>query len=305
MSFLDNRDHTRSLKSPTIIACLVAAIASALSCSDRSADNKGRERPPWNQMEIDLSPSWSADGSKIIYGRERASSGRDTSWQYGAFIHDVNTGRDTCVWPGVAFDGFSWSPDGQRVALVQAAQVFIHDFVLDSTRQITFANRNFFPSWSPCGDKLIFFDTWNYNGLQIYDIVGDSIAYLGLHEAFYGDWMPNCSTLVLMDTCVHTECGIYGYNIYTDSLWFITNTPGYKREIAVSPDGRTVVFGVVRDLWAVNTSGGEPYRLTTEGGAWPDWSPDGQWIVYTKVDWWNGYLWLMRPDGSEKHQITF
>jgi Tol biopolymer transport system component len=59
------------------------------------------------------------------------------------------------------------------------------------------------------------------------------------------------------------------------------------------------------NIWVYSMTTGAYSQLTTEGGNYPDWSPDGQWIVYTKVDPLNGHLWLMRPDGTEKHQITF
>jgi hypothetical protein len=36
-----------------------------------------------------------------------------------------------------------------------------------------------------------------------------------------------------------------------------------------------------------------------------DWSPSGDWIVYTDSDSISGRLWLIRNDGSENRQLTF
>ena len=142
--------------------------------------------------------------------------------------------------------------------------------------------------------------------MQLYDFATDTVvSIVSENQTLAGDWMPNCSTVVVTDSCDGKPCGIYAYNIQLDSLSLVSDLSGYKTNLAVSPDGKTVVFTVHYNLWAVFTSGGEPRQLTTEGGGYPDWSPDGQWIVYTKENWWNGYLWLMRPDGSEKHQLTF
>ena len=117
--------------------------------------------------------------------------------------------------------------------------------------------------------------------------------------------MPNCSTLVLMDSCRTGPCSIVTYNIYSDSLFVVSHLDGFIRDVRASPNGESAVFGIYNDLFLAEISSGEIVQLTTKGGAYPDWSPDGRWIVYTKLDRKNGYLWLMRPDGSEKHQITF
>lgn len=65
------------------------------------------------------------------------------------------------------------------------------------------------------------------------------------------------------------------------------------REIALSPDGRTVLFTVsaqmatfgspFSDIWAVDMDGGAPARrFITSAGAdgSPHWSPDGRWIAF-------------------------
>lgn len=298
----------KAVRALVVSFCLLCLFFPSTSCRDKSGndDIDTTSVPPWNQMKIDWFAAWSPDGSKIIYTRDPADGARDTSWQWGAFVHNIASGTDSCIWPGVLFDGFAWSPDSRAVAYCQNAQIYVHEFDSHSTNQITHSNRNFGVRWTPCRDKLIFFVRANDGGLFVYDFEQDSITHvIDRIQSDAGDWLPNCSTLVLLDSCIFTDCAVVTYDLYSKSVRVISRIPGTHRDVAVSPDGMTAVFSAQSQLWSVPVSGGLAKQLTTEGGDYPDWSPDGQWIVYTKIDRRNGYLWLMRPDGSEKHQITF
>jgi TolB protein len=77
-----------------------------------------------------------------------------------------------------------------------------------------------------------------------------------------------------------------------------------------SPDDSKITFnywriGHVPQVWVMNADGSDPKPLTTCGGHFPSWSPDGKSIVYTDTRHCNGRLWIMNADGSCKRQITF
>jgi len=69
----------------------------------------------------------------------------------------------------------------------------------------------------------------------------------------------------------------------------------FRSKPGVSPQGAGAIF-------TVDTDGSDLRRITPWGGAFMDqgWSPDGQWIVYQRP---YGVLTLVRPDGSEAHDI--
>ncbi len=77
--------------------------------------------------------------------------------------------------------------------------------------------------------------------------------------------------------------------------------------LAVSPDGATVVFDIQvetdRDIYSVPLAGGSVSELTTEGGFEPEWSPDGSQIVFTTFRAFGGNFWVMNPDGTEQHNL--
>src|SRR5437773_2124883 len=76
---------------------------------------------------------------------------------------------------------------------------------------------------------------------------------------------------------------------------------------AVSPDGRTICFSYLGDLWTVPTDGGKAARLTVHPARdiQPRYSPDGKWIVFASSRYGNYDLFLMPAEGGEPHRLTF
>jgi len=79
-----------------------------------------------------------------------------------------------------------------------------------------------------------------------------------------------------------------------------------------SPDGRYIVYSSdltgVRHIWRMNPDGSNPVQLTNgEGESHPNCSPDGRWVVYTKLER-KGMdrptLWRVSIDGGEPAQLT-
>jgi tricorn protease len=59
--------------------------------------------------------------------------------------------------------------------------------------------------------------------------------------------------------------------------------PDFARQPVLSPDGKTVCFSYMTDLWTVPFAGGEAKRITVSEGddARPIYSPDGKWIAFS------------------------
>lgn len=79
----------------------------------------------------------------------------------------------------------------------------------------------------------------------------------------------------------------------------------------VSPDGSSIVFDLLGDLYTMPITGGQPTHLTS-GMAWdfqPRFSPDGSLIAFTsdrtgKDDKGGDNIWVIDRDGSNARQIT-
>ncbi|MGH7483541.1 MAG: amidohydrolase family protein [Longimicrobiales bacterium] len=85
-----------------------------------------------------------------------------------------------------------------------------------------------------------------------------------------------------------------------------TATEGTWISLDVSPDGRTIVFDFLGDLYTLPIVGGQTIRLT-DGLAFdgqPRFSPDGSRIVFTSDRSGGENLWIMALDGSDTTQVT-
>jgi Tol biopolymer transport system component/C-terminal processing protease CtpA/Prc len=76
---------------------------------------------------------------------------------------------------------------------------------------------------------------------------------------------------------------------------------------ALSPDGKTLCFTFLGDLWTVPVTGGIASRLTVHEAldANPRWSPDGKWIAFTSTRTGNQDIFLVPAQGGAARQVTF
>ncbi len=76
---------------------------------------------------------------------------------------------------------------------------------------------------------------------------------------------------------------------------------GTWMNVDVSPDGRTVVFDLLGDLYTMPIEGGKAKRLT-HGAAFdiqPRFSPDGKLIAFISDRDGNNNIWVMDPEGDD------
>jgi len=101
--------------------------------------------------------------------------------------------------------------------------------------------------------------------------------------------------------------------------WDVNAARGETRQVAidvdegtwisvdVSPDGKTLAFDLLGDIYLLPIAGGEA-RSFTSGLAWdmqPRFSPDGTWLAFTSDRGGGDNIWIARTDGTgEPRAIT-
>ncbi len=81
---------------------------------------------------------------------------------------------------------------------------------------------------------------------------------------------------------------------------------GTWMNLDVSPDGQTLAFDLLGDIYTMPIAGGTPARIA-EGLAYetqPRFSPDGKRISFTSDRGGGDNIWIMNRDGSDKRQLT-
>jgi imidazolonepropionase-like amidohydrolase/Tol biopolymer transport system component len=81
---------------------------------------------------------------------------------------------------------------------------------------------------------------------------------------------------------------------------------GTWMDVDVAPDGQTLAFTLLGDIYTMPISGGTPKRIA-EGLAWevqPRFSPDGTRIAFTSDRGGGDNIWVMNLDGTDKRQVT-
>jgi dipeptidyl aminopeptidase/acylaminoacyl peptidase len=197
----------------------------------------------------------------------------------------------------------------------------------DKTR-ISNAGYHYDPAWSADGDKLTF--AWADNSdsdIWVARADGTDRTQItsGTAYDFHPAWSPNGQLIAFdrYDDPADPEVDVYRVSSMGGTPVNLTNNPGDDTAPSWSPDGSRIAFRSLRippGIYVMNADGSNPHLVAPSGSA-PDWAPDGARIVYVAVTYEppaplaptgpppppepRDHLWLVNPDGSERHQLTY
>ena len=104
----------------------------------------------------------------------------------------------------------------------------------------------------------------------------------------------------------------------TEDIWDVADPPLEQREVPlnvsegtwmsldISPDGESIVFDLLGDIYLLPINGGEAQNIAS-GLPWeiqPRFSPDGSQIAFISDRAGGDNIWLMNVDGSNKKALT-
>jgi Tol biopolymer transport system component len=291
-----------------------------MGCSDTTEPEPiiGRVYP-----EIDEFPSWSPDGTRIIYYHKGITEiDYDGSYKTnpdsaGLWIINAD-GTDPYILlkSQLPMDG-EWSPDGEWIVVSMYAQIYkarIDGGRLDSASvvQLTAEDYNFLPSVSPDGEWVAYESTDFERPYAIWKVKIDGTEKVTIHRGTMPDWSPAEDRIIF--TMYSTTTGmaeIFAMNSDGSDLQQITSECdcGYYPEY--SPGGNKIAFGSERSIWIVDADGDNLHTISDE--AIPkglSWSPDGERIAFVRGFKGSsninnfGTIWIINKDGNNLQQLT-
>jgi TolB protein len=228
-------------------------------------------------------PSWSPDGTKLAWARERGS--RPDCFDHDLEIANANgTGQVTRVSAGEDTQP-AWSPDSTRLAFVNGGDVHVIGvpFGGPDTNITNTAVQEDAPAWSPDGTKIAYqrlngfnWDLWVMNA----DGSGQTpLQTTSLNEE-RPNWSPDGTKLVFDAQAGGSSVNpsdLYSINPDGTGLTNLTNSTALEFEAAWSPDGAQVVYqGYQEYIWAMNADGSNQHQVTSDATRYdyqPDWQP--------------------------------
>ncbi len=97
-----------------------------------------------------------------------------------------------------------------------------------------------------------------------------------------------------------------GLQLKSDRKVEFTTEEGTWLSLDVSPDGKTIVFELLGDIYTLPIEGGQA-KLIAGGMAFdsqPKFSPDGRWIAFLSDREGSENIWIMHVDGTDPKQVS-
>ena len=233
---------------------------------------------------------------------------------------------------------FQWSPDGNRVLFVSSrdAHSFVGIYHIEDEEIQWLAPdvyRDNYPVWSPDGESVAFIRIpgrkhqepafWRSDEVRFSilacdvdpgtcDEVWQTETGGGFAQSYSDTPLKWAADDHLIFFSEHTGwINLYAYSLQQEQLIPLAEGDFEVEDIALSPDGETIVFNSNRDainwrnIWQVSVSGGQAEQLTETGTV--DWNPvftaNGQIGFITSDYRYPGRTALLNPDQPESVEL--
>jgi WD40-like Beta Propeller Repeat len=192
------------------------------------------------------------------------------------------------------------SRDGRRAAVARTVQNNVDIWLMDSTRTTRFTSdmgNESYPIWSPDGTRIVF--TSNKLGPNVYQrvlsgAVTDELLFASPQLRFPSDWSVDGRFLLYMEVSSKTAADLWvlpmdGEPAEGRKPSLFLSTSFNEQWGQFSPDGRWVAYqsnetGRVEIYVRPFPGPGGQWPVSTSGGVFPRWAPNGKELYYLAPD---------------------
>jgi eukaryotic-like serine/threonine-protein kinase len=290
---------------------------------------EGEPRQLTQSDHDDTYSAWSPDGKQIAFTRE--VNGSQGLVSQDVFLIAVEGGTERKV--GQTWRGVSWSPDGKTLALTrvpneaadpaqESGGVYLLSLATGETRELTKAQRDSFPVFSPDGKWMVLKRQIAGSAAQLSVMPAEGgearqVTFDPLQPIRAATWTPDSREVVFASL----RSGADG------SLWRVSVDGGAPRPVSatlrdasdpsISPQGRMAyledwmdtnlyLFSAARLNRDVPAGFGEPLPVVNSSREdhSPAFSPDGERIAFVSERSGHLEIWVARRDGSQPFALT-
>jgi Tol biopolymer transport system component len=251
----------------------------------------------WNDAMYGL--SWTPDGQEIVYDVDEPPVGR--LWR--VHVSSAPPARGSVI---VGIPAAARNPSISRPKPGQPARLAFQTITNDVDLQLTdlhaalvnnaLESKPFSSSTriegsarlSPDGSRVAFVSLRSGSSeVWIAERAGNGlrqVTTLGAVGVLVGDWSPD-GTRIAFEAAVAGNTDVYCVGADGGHLRRLTTEPTMDGVPSWSRDGQWIYFvstraGATPDIWRVAVNGGEPIRVTHNGGFQPQESSDGRYLFY-------------------------
>jgi len=278
---------------------------------------------------IDSSPSWSPDGTMILYSHYELEKNQNENnyiidpEETGLWLSNVDGSDAHMLVSGEMFEAH-WNPDGSSIVFTASGNLYtvpIEDDTLVWSQLYNWATGQQYiqPRWSHdglyFGYQKLMFDYYGEEGTYYLNYDTGLASYVDYSD--FGCWHPLENKMLLINWDENSEFqlmfsmdpfALAMSDTLEPKLEGVLGLPSY------SPDGSELVFQLTTSedyqIYIMSAGGSNVRRLAY--GRWPFWSPVEDKIIFAgnfngafndNIND-NSTIWTIKSDGTELTQIT-
>ncbi|MBK8520472.1 MAG: DPP IV N-terminal domain-containing protein [Ferruginibacter sp.] len=221
--------------------------------------------------------------------------------------------------------GIKWSPNGKFILFAKQVNkqydLFLYNVELKTIEQLTNDTINQFgPSFSPDGKSICFVSNLDnkLNEIYLMNLVTGKLTRITSNDRMDGSATFHPDGKRIFYTSFMDKDSLNGI---TNSEIFVTDTtgsyhtrlsnrPGNDGALDISPNGKKIACHYFLNgkaaIYVMDIDGNNIKQLTSDtlDNRWPRWTPDGNFLAYTRLANNNSDIWIMKANGKNKKEYV-